>query len=560
MYNSIFQKNQHYVRYRMSNFLRVLLVNCIFTSTVFSRVIIYGRVTDTEGNPMLASHVFLTYPSSDVPLKSVAVRKDGKYRIIIDSNGLWMLHFIGTFHHRYSVPFYCFGNRKVFNLNVKLGTYSYENDFSGAGVIGNFNGWSVNNSIDLQKEDGGTFTAVISSKYDTILYRLVNVRTGGEVEGTSADGYIPNGIEGYNSFLLTKNGRVKIIFDPSKLVCSTQTASFELTPSNSVESRFAKAYAILENNRYQFRSKLYAHVEEHRGGFKFNFAPVLDSIKVLQRDEPDQIVRQVLQLDYFVLAWMNNWPSHHVDVRISRQTLNIIPPNSVVWSLDPTSISEALDQAAFTEPEKDQYVHKIIDTNPIPRTKEILLRDWIDRKFYSLQYSAIPSYLEILLDQYGDSPEALVEGKRYSNYLRLNKGELAPKFSVPSVRDSALCLTNDLIQHKFCLLYFWSMWDKPSVDGIGNLRDAYFKFKRDNFVILGISLDSLTSALRKWTLKMPWPNGFVTKAFNSQICKDYDVYSVPKSVLIEPDGRVAEIGWNLRSKNLINVLQKYIRK
>lgn len=540
-----------------------LFVSLLFINSSSARITVYGRVTGTDDRPMSVARVLLTYPSDDQPIRSVAVRKDGKFSIAIDSEGLWTLHFIGTFHHEYTIAIYV-NSMKDIQIDVRLETYNYGTNFGRAAIIGNFNGWSVPRSIELLEDQDSTYSAVVDSKSDTIFYRLVNVSTGGEIEGTDADGFLPNGIEGYNSFLITKKGKVKIVFDPRKLARSSQPATFKIITADRIESRFARSYAILEDTRNAYTSSLYWHIAEYRmGQFKFDFAPIIDSVRNLLNNEPDGLIRQVLQLDYFGLTAMSTF-SHYVDVKTSRETLTGIPTNSVVWSLDPELLSVALNQAAYNPYQRKEYIQKVLNANPMSRTKAVLLRDEIERNFHSLQYDQILPYLATLLDQYGDSHEALTVGRiYYTDYVKLKDSVRAPAFSVGSLSDSTQHFTNDSFKDKYYLLDFWATWSKPSVDEIEDIRREYEKYENKNLAILSLSLDSSSQDVAKFQLdnrRMPWLNAFISDGFGSKICKDFEVYSVPKLILVDPEGKVVAIGWDLRGDNLEKTLMKYLGK
>ncbi len=557
----VLTKNKEFIIVvRISSLLFVLF---LFVAYASASITVQGRVTGTDGRPMSVARVFLTYPSDDHPIRSVDVRRNGEYKIVIDSEGLWVLHFTATFHHEYQIAIYADTMKRV-GLDVKLGTYSYIDNFDGAGVIGNFNGWSLPRSIDLNRDQDGTYSAVADNKSDTLIYRLINVRADGEVEGTDANGFVPNGIEGYNSFLIARKGKVKIVFDPRKLVRSDQRASFKLITADSIESRFAKSYAILEDTRQAYTSSLYWHVAEHKMGiFKFDFAPIIDSVKNLLNTEPEGLIRQVLQLDYFGLTAMSTF-IHYVEVKTSRQTSTEIPPNSIIWSLDPGLLSEALNNGAFSEFERAEYIRKVVNTNPMSRTKSVLLRDEIVRDFHSLDYVKILPYLSILLDQYGDSPEALNEGKMYSaDYIHLKGSVRVPAFSVGSLTDSTQHFTNDSFKDKYYLLDFWATWNRQSLDEIKNLRKAYERYKDKNFEMLSVSLDSSSDTVKKFQHEeqsIPWLNGFVNSGFDNKICKDFEVYSVPKAILVGPKGNIAAIGWDLRGDNLGKTLERFLEK
>ncbi len=548
--------------------LRIFFISILYfySFSVWSKTIVTGKVTGTDGKLIPVVNIFLTYPSSNSPVKIVQAQKDGKYKIEIDSDSLWVLHFTGIFHHEYPIAIYNIKSREI-KLDVKLRTYNYKDNFSTSKIIGNFNGWSDANGISLKKEKDGTYSAIVESKSDSVIYRLINVRTGGKVEGTDADGYIPTGvdpkgIEGYNSFLIKKKGEVKIVFDPEKLVHSNQPTQFTLTPAGSFEAKFAHAFAALEDTRQEYESSLYAHLAEFRLNFKYDFTPYIDSVKSLLENESNPLIKQALHLSLYGLKYMAAL-GHNFDAKTSHKFLDDIPPGSVIWSLDPFLMAKALNLAAYSEPEKDKYVRKVLDVNPMKRTKEILLYYEIDRKFHSLQYADILPYLSVLLDQYGDSPEAAEDGKIYSRYIKLKAGMPAPDFSVSSLLDSSRNFTNKSFGDKYYLLNFWSSTNPASVDEIQNLKKEYKKYGRKKLNILSISVDSVSDYATKFVktkINIPWDIAFVENQLDNQLCRNYEVYSVPKSILINPEGKIAAMGWELRGPNLIKTLREKLRK
>jgi peroxiredoxin len=546
--------------FAMSRLSVFILIVLFFSASAFAKVTVYGTVVGVDGKPMTKANVFLTYPSDDRPVESVTVGKDGGYRIEIGSEGLWMLHFTGTYHHEYSVAIYANSSKSI-RLDVGLRAYRYAVKLGRVRVIGNFNDWSKPSSAGFTQDKGGTYSTVVDSKSDTVFYRLLNVRTGGEIEGTDADGFVPHNLECYDSYLIAKRGKVRIVFDPRRLVRSTRPPRFRMLNADSTESGVAKAYALLEDTRDAYMSSLYWHIEEYKmGDFRFDFAGILDSTRHLLDKEPAGVVRQVLHLTYFALRYLS-LTDHYVDVGTSRATLEGIPPGSVVWSLDPSSIMQAISLASFPEPQKDRYVDSVLNSNPMKRTKEILLKDQIDRKFYSLQYSFIPRYLEILVDQYGDSPEAVLDRERYSAYLLLKDGSRAPEFTLRSLGDSSQVFDNDYFKGKFFLLYFWAASSRASVDEMSNLRKAFEKYHGKNFEILGVSLDSSAGIASRSLLsqgRVNWPNALDSEGLGSEICRKFEVYSIPKAVLVNPDGIVVASGWELRGPNLLESLAKYV--
>lgn len=96
---------------------------------------------------------------------------------------------------------------------------------------------------------------------------------------------------------------------------------------------------------------------------------------------------------------------------------------------------------------------------------------------------------------------------------------------------------------KVVLLDFWATWCGPCVAGLPELKSAYNKYHAQGFEVVGISLDeekgALTSFIKK--NKMPWPQIFDGKGWDSKVSNDYGVRAIPFLLLIGRDGKIAAV-------------------
>ena len=105
-------------------------------------------------------------------------------------------------------------------------------------------------------------------------------------------------------------------------------------------------------------------------------------------------------------------------------------------------------------------------------------------------------------------------------------------------------LSLDDYKGKVLLIDFWATWCGPCIQEMPNVQNVYAKYKDKGFDILGISLDQDETALTDYIKEneIPWRQVFDGKGWQSEIAVLYGVKSIPKTYLLDPDGKVFEIG------------------
>ncbi|MGO9480758.1 MAG: thioredoxin-like domain-containing protein [Candidatus Kryptoniota bacterium] len=542
-----------------------LLFTCFITINVMAQTTITGKITDQDGKPMPIANVVLKLSTDNTPLKVAKVDKEGQYSITIDSTGVWVLYFVGVYHEPQEVAVFS-DKPAALKLNVKLSTYRYSDTLSQVKVVGNFNSWSSQTAVPMQKQSDGTFSAEVESKSDSVAYRLENVIQGDAidgnlVEGTQADDFAYNDYSGYNSIVHAIAGSVKIVFDPSKLIKSSLPAEVTFADSASFDAQFADAYHEMRNNieAYELVIMDYQRSGKSIRDVKYDWSKEVKAIETKIADEKDPVLRQEFLISYLLLGGMKA----PMDSVIAAKAMSEISPSSVMWTIDPDFIYYGLQFSKASPEESDSYYDKVVAENPSVVVRAFaLVQEFVQAK-YSNENAKATRYYSELLNNYGNTQYAKLAKQRFSPESKIKLGIPVPDFSVVSLDDSSKIMTNESLKGKYYLMDFWATWCGPCVGEMDNLQNTYDKYKNMNFEILSLSLDAsrqdvVTFRKNKW--HMPWLNTFVGTSQDVKILKDFDIISIPCPILVDPSGKIIALGEELRGAELDSTLGKYLNK
>lgn len=133
-------------------------------------------------------------------------------------------------------------------------------------------------------------------------------------------------------------------------------------------------------------------------------------------------------------------------------------------------------------------------------------------------------------------------GKKINELLAeeklMGEGEIAPALSLPDSKGQMIGIEN--FRGKYLLVDFWASWCTPCRAENPFVVAAYNKFKKNNFEILGVSLDE---DKKNWTKAIEmdglhWTHISDLKGWNSIAVSIYHLKSIPSNILLDPEGRI----------------------
>lgn len=143
----------------------------------------------------------------------------------------------------------------------------------------------------------------------------------------------------------------------------------------------------------------------------------------------------------------------------------------------------------------------------------------------------------------------MVEAKR-----SLTIGSEAPEIALPDPDGKIIRLSS--LRGNYVLIDFWAAWCRPCRVENPNVVRVYKQYQKENFEILGVSLDRKREAWIQAIKQdgLPWKHISDLKYFNSVAARTYQIDAIPTTYLINPEGKI--IAKNLRGQSLIAKLKE----
>jgi peroxiredoxin len=146
--------------------------------------------------------------------------------------------------------------------------------------------------------------------------------------------------------------------------------------------------------------------------------------------------------------------------------------------------------------------------------------------------------------------QALAKGAppEYVNTPEIRVGEVAPDFELPNTEGKQVRLSS--LRGWYVLIDFWASWCGPCRQENPAMVRLYREYNKLGFEILGVSLDESKERWEGAIGKdgLPWIHVSDLRGWQSAAGKFYSVNAIPKTVLLDKEGKVIALG--LRGEEL----------
>lgn len=516
--------------------------------------VIAGRLVGADGKPLRKAHVHLAETSHGAPIASVEAGKDGTFRLSTERTGLFFLQMSGVDHQLHEVPVLIERPEPV-KLDVRLKANQPNPSFENVRVIGEFNNYAFGTGVAMSKDQSGVYVAEIPTNAPSFPYQLLGVIGDRSVNGTESEDFVYDGGGDYRSIVTPKGGKVRIVFDPRKLPRSTAEPSVAFADPRSTTAQLSTIMTSMLTRQDEMYAALRAHYDAGGTGENFTFAQsdARAGIEEQLKSERNPILRQALLIGYLSLAG-------DLDSTVARSALKEVPPASELWALRPGAIRRAISYLPPAEQSTDAippYIRRVIDGNRSVAVKSEVLFGELQNAFTDKREADANLLYKKLTTEFPKSQYAKIAQERMDPNAAIRDGKNLPAFSVASLDEPGATYTNATFKGKVYLIDFWATWCRPCVQEMAALHQAYEKYHNRNFEIISLSFDAKPADIAKFRSvkwNMPWKHAFVENGFKSDLARTFEVFSIPRPILVDGSGRILATNEMLRGENLEKTL------
>jgi len=523
-----------------------------------------GLIANADGSVPQLAHLHIL-PFGDNPFSAstiIQVDQDGRFELTLPGEKYLEVMVTASDHQRLLFPLLLPKNAKSTELKIQLKQNPYLDDLSGVRITGDWNKFGFGSASPMLAQSDGSYFFETEFGADTVAYQLLDIVTDGRsVNGTSQDKLVYDGGGDYKSVVRVINGKVKIQFDPSKLiktVSGNEPIVKVLNADESVQqiidiSLHGEQDKSLENTQRQLHLKKNKNLKN----FSYDRQPFQDYVHTVTKNASNKLVTRYAMLQ---LARRTS-PQCDGAKSIYNEIIKILPLEDPLWAAEAMSASNIFIQALGSE---DARQHFLDNYKKIPHKKVragLLVKLGLYAKREGDQVMQAGIFNE-LKTEYDDVKGIDYYVDQLNPDLGIAKGKYVPDFEIKNI-DGDKTISNKKLLGKTYLIDFWATWCAPCVEEMPNLHAVYEKYKDKNFAIVSFSYDRQREAVfkfRKDKWAMPWEHVYLTGAEKEKISKEFEVDGIPKPILIDPQGTIIATEMELRGDDLEKTLSKYLGK
>ncbi len=527
---------------------------------------IRGRVTSLAGIAFSDAVVCVSYVGKNEELARATPSPEGLFSLNVNKLGYMQVTIAASDHQQQQLKVFIPHGDYTLTLEASLGTNITKQNITNVSVIGDFNAWNFNSAQPMRRTPSGTYVARLPAESNIVQYQVLltsadSSATKNSVNGTQHARLEYDGGGDFRSILYTYADSIDVEFDPSMLPQSDAQGLIR-----EIGSEAERIRVLTENSRnvldYLWSTKTVAdgNSENTNEVLRTIIAPrALKQLRDTISIQPKGVEQQLLV--YLALSTMAySAVITAEDTALVSNCLLHIPPSSPVWTL-------GLEPMMQTYMKVGMLSRVIPDATTIHNYQEPD-PDRLPWMYLTVCYHAAEHDTSLfayayrqLTEKYESHVATYLAKTELDPSRRIRAGARLPDFHFKLLDDSTATVSPESLRGKWVFIDLWATWCGPCISELPVITQAWEQYKSKNIEILSISFDADPTKVilfRKGRFAMPWKHVFSPGGFKSEAAEIFEVYGIPKPILVSPDGIITHVSNDLRGTALLDTLRKVL--
>ncbi len=513
-------------------------------------VTLSGHFLAADGQaPKMANISFARRSAEGPGLHLEAADETGAFSIALPKGLPLNVRFTAVDHEEIVLPILLDADA---TLEIQLKPNPFRESFDSVRIVGPWNRYSMAKPDEMQAQKDGTFVREVESQEETIGYELGNITTNDHwVNGTMADAFEYDGGGDYRSLIHPSGGKALIVFDPKLLprYPSEGLPKFDFDEAHEDLETMGTLAVDHQGLLSSIRKAMVLFME--KGGnpkdFRFEGSELKNELLMAIGHGASKLVRGYAAI--LLASDSRQIPGLELSDDEWKAVREAAPARSRIWTFQPAGLHAA-------GREYPDFLKDVLDHSPDALVQREALAALISDAATKNDMASAREYYARLKKDYGKLPGSSFMLAEINPDKKIRAGNALPDFSLKLMDGTPI--TRDDLKGHWTLIDFWATWCGPCVGEMPNLKAAWEKFHPRGFEILSISLDATpedVEKFRKGEWKMPWKNVFLEGGFQSETARDFELFGIPKPLLISPDGKIEAVEPETRGKQLLNTIE-----